>query len=327
MATVSWQGLTGYRELFALKGAKATERQREQLLFRAHQLLFSDLAAAYYGLLQARETAAATAELIVLAERRLTELKDRVRVGRTREADAAAQEYQVTALRSQLVESERLAQSRADLLAFLVRAPVEPAQEEMLLPAYGPLGRYLESVESRPDVRAAARSLETARAGVHTARADRFPQLGLTANHYAYRPPNRQGNDWDVSLSASLPLFSFGAVTANVGAAKAGVTMAEHDLRAARRAADLEIRNAHRDRDAAARQLAIRKQASSIAERDYELQRRDERRGLVTSLEVLESLNRLNDARLGLASGQLDDRLAALVLELATGKAPEEILK
>jgi outer membrane protein TolC len=85
------------------------------------------------------------------------------------------------------------------------------------------------------------------------------------------------------------------------------------------------VRNAHRDHAYAERQLAIRRRAQELARRDYELQTRDERRGLVTSLEVLESLNRLNAAELDLQSAVLAARLASVGLEIAAGADPASL--
>ncbi|TPW21351.1 MAG: hypothetical protein FD126_777, partial [Elusimicrobia bacterium] len=65
--------------------------------------------------------------------------------------------------------------------------------------------------------------------------------------------------------------------------------------------------------------------AVGLAERDYAMQRRDEVRGLVTSLEILESLNRLSAARLAMSEADLTARLAAVSLELAGGARPSEM--
>lgn len=327
MARLSWSGLTGYRELALIKSARATAAQREQLRKRAEQLLLADVAGAFFGLLQARENANATAELLGLAERRLRELQDRVRVGRTREADAIGQEVQVSALRAQLEESERQAQARSDLLAFLVRTPADPTADAQTPPPPGPLEDYLARLETRPDVRAALAAVEAARGELRAARSGHLPELGLQANRYGYRPASRENNRWDASLSLSLPIFSWGAVQASADAAAAALGTEEYALQAARRQADLELRNAHRDDSSALRQFEIRSRTAALAQRDYELQRNDERRGLVTSLEVLESLNRLNNARLAYNSALLDARLAAIALELAAGAAPEELLR
>lgn len=327
MVRLAQTGLNGYRELSALKATRSEEARRRHLRRRAEQLLLGDVAVAFYGLLQARENAASTSGLITFAERRLVELKDRVRVGRAREADAIGQEVQLEALRTQFEESDRQSRARADLLAFLLREDVTPAVPTgPAAPPPPPLDAYLSRLEERPDVAAAREAVAAAAGAASVTRAARLPSLGYQANWYGYRRPvSRERDRWDAGVTASMPLFSWGARAATTDAADAFRSFQEYALRAARRLAELEVRNAHRDLATAERQLEIRRRALALARRDYDLQTRDERRGLVTSLEVLESLNRLNAAELGFQSALLTTRLAVVGLEIAAGADPAAV--
>ena len=303
----TWAGLTGYHELAAVAGSKSTIGRRQREKERAEQLLLGTVAQAYYGLVQSRANEATTGRLIEFADKRLAELRERVRVGRAREADALAQEVQSQSLRSQLAESARLSGARADLLEYLVRAPVDPVADEAAVPVPpGPLESYTARAASRPDVEAARDAVRTAEAAVGVARADYLPEFTATGNWYGYRPAFRSNVHWDAAASVSLPLFSFGATRASVAAASAARRSFDYSLRATLRAADLDARNAHRD---------------------YSLQTSDEHRGLVTAIEVLQSLDRLNNANLDLASALLQARVTAIALEVAAGAAPEAILK
>jgi outer membrane protein len=323
----SLAGLNGYRELALLKAARAGERQRRHERRRAEQLLLLDVAGAFYGQLQAREAATATEGLIVFAEKRLAELRERVRVGRAREADALAQDVQLEQLRSQLEETRRLAAARADLLEFLLREPVTPVVEDGPAPApKAALADYLARVEDRPDVAAAREQVEAAEGAAGAPRAGRLPSLSLTGDWFGYREPfPRDRQRWQATFTASMPIWSWGARSAAVRAADAFVGLQEIVLRSTRRLADLNVRNAHRDHLTAERQFAIRRRALELARRDYDLQARDERRGLVTTLEVLESLNRLNAAELDFYGARLATRLAAVALETAAGADPASL--
>jgi outer membrane protein TolC len=325
---VSQSGLTGYRELASVRSSGSVLAQRQAERRRAEQLLLEDVAGAYYGLIQAEENVSATAQLIEYADKRLAELKERVRVGRAREADALSQEVQSESLRSQQEESMRQVQARRDLLAYLTRAPIEPLAppaDAAVPPA--PLEGYLSRLESRPDVAAARDAVRAAGGSLDVARAGYFPEFSGSFDYYVYRPAARSGNKWDAAASVSLPLFSFGATKASVEAARAGYSRQEYALRAVVRAAELELRNAHRDHASAVRQLDISRRSGALAQRDYRLQASDERRGLVTAIEVLQSLDRLNIANLALNNALVSTRLAAVTLELAAGAMPEDVLK
>src|SRR6185436_1988938 len=116
---------------------------------------------------------------------------------------------------------------------------------------------YLSRIDRRPDVGSALRAAEAAADAVHVARADRFPQLGLTGNYYRYRPLARENIEWDAALTVGLPLWSFGARAASVDAARAFKASQDLALRAARRAAELDVKNAFRDQASSLRQLEI----------------------------------------------------------------------
>lgn len=325
---VSQTGLTGYREFAAVRASKSSVSQRENERRRAEQLLLDDVSTAYYGLLQAEDNVATTTQLIEYADKRLAELKERVRVGRAREADALSQEVQSESLHSQLEESRRQVQARADLLAFLTRSAIEPQAPASDAPTQPPaLDGYLSRLETRPDVAAARDAVKVAGGSVDIARSDFFPEVAAQFNYYGYRPAARSNNKWDAAASVSLPIFSFGAIRSSVASAKAAYSRQEFVLRAAVRAAELDVRNAHRDYASAIRQLDIQRRSNALAQRDYKLQTADERRGLVTSIEVLQSLDRLNISTLALNNALVNTRLAAISLELAAGAMPEDILK
>jgi outer membrane protein TolC len=322
-------GLSGYRELAALRAGRSQLAQRRFEQARAEQLLLGNVAGAFFGLLQAKENVRATDRLAELAKRRLTELRERVRVGRTREADALQQEFQITSLASQKEELARQVDSRANLLAFLVGRPLsDPGLSGGGIAAQAPSEEaYLARVGRRPDVRALAESVETSASFVRIARAEYLPRLDLGANAYLYRPAAQRNSDWDAFVTLGVPLWTWGARRGSVDAATAVLEQNRAVLHEAERQAALEIRNAYRDYAAARAQLGFQEHLVALARRDYEFQRRDDRRGLVTSLEVIESLNRLNSVELSLNNARLDERLAALNLEIASGATPEEVLQ
>lgn len=321
--------LTGYRELAALKAGKSAVRREEYQKQRIEQLLLRDIAGAFLGLLQARENVLSTKRLIELAQSRLKELRERVRVGRSRQVELIGQEFQIVSLESQLEETLRIMNARTDLVEYLVGAPVsEPeAPDSDFLITQEPIERYLARIDARPDVQAAQSNVDVFRGSVRIARSDYLPQMGLAANYYTYRPDDRDNVDWDASLDVGLPLWTWGARRGALHAARAVLHQSEQEWAGARRQAELDVRNAYRDLASAKKQMDFQRKAVDLARRDYELQVKDDRRNLVTSLEVLESLNRLNSAELALNNARLVMRLAALNLEIAAGAMPKEILK
>jgi outer membrane protein TolC len=327
MFRLSQSGLTGYREIAAIRSGGSTIAQRRHELDRAQQLLLADLAAAFYGLMQSSQDVTSTEQLITLAEERLKELQERVRVGRTRETDSISQEFQITSLRSQLEERIRQRNARRDLLDFLTGTDVEEISlSDDPSVDIQPLEHYMGRIETRPDIRAIAENVKVAKRSTDLARANFLPDLTMTANSYTDRPAASDTIDWDVNLAVELPLWDWGARRGELNAAKAVAKQFEYTLAAARRQAELEVRNAYRDYLSAKTQLDFQTKAVELARRDHELQAKDDKQGLVTNLEVFESLDRLNTAELTLNNARLQERLSALNLELTSGSKPKEIL-
>src|SRR5438477_138332 len=88
------------------------------------------LAEAYSATRKVSETVAISEQAVAhtlnikeQSEKRVAELRNRVRVGRNREADVIAQEVQIESLNSQLEQNERQAAALADLLIFLTKVP------------------------------------------------------------------------------------------------------------------------------------------------------------------------------------------------------------
>ena len=329
MFRVSRTGLTGYRELAALRSGKLLVLQRQYETQRVKQLLFSDVASAFFGLLQSKENILSIEKSLALAGKRKKELEERVRIGRARDADLIEQQFQEISLQVQREENERGADNRRQLLSFLAGNEVTDPDLAGVTPdgEMPVLDQYLSKIDRRPDVQALVENVEISKTLVDNNRANYFPQWETTANLYPYQQSSREGIDWDVTLNAVLPLWSWGAREAQMDSSRSALDQSWKELGAAKRQALLELKQAYRDYASAKKQLNLQQQALELARNDYELQVRDDRRGLVTSLEVIESLNRLNSAELALNNSRLQERLSALNLEIAAGASPEEILK
>lgn len=321
--------LTGYRELAEIKAGRLSVAQKEELMGRVRQLLFRDVAGAYFGLLQAKENVGSTTKLIKFGEDRLKDLDERVRVGRNRPAEALEQRSQIVQLQAQAVENKRVLDANIDFLQFLVGVMVKDPNDvpDKKFDNAPSLDVYLSRAKNRPDIRAANNAVQIAEQSVRMARADYFPKLGIVGNYYTDRSHLKEGIDWDATLNIGLSLWSWGANNGAVLVSQSVLRQRHEELNGLVRQANLEIENAYRDFAASREQLTLRQTAVDLARKDYALQIEDDRRGLVTSLEVLVSLNQLNSAELAYSSARLAVRLAALNLEIAAGANPEEILQ
>lgn len=320
---------TGYRELAAIHSGSSFVDQRKDEKNHALQMLLSDVADAYYGTLQAESDLAVTKKTFELLQDRWKETKERASVGRNRQADVAALETQLRTMEAQTKETERTVQAQRDLLSFLTgRSITETLSSfEMKNVESTPINVYVEHASSRPDVQAQKMAVDVANAVVRVERSSHFPSLDLGANYYLDRTGYRQDVQWDAMLSLEVPIWSWGATQKGVNVAKAQLRQQQLLEREARRRAQLEVQNAYRDVISAHQQADIYQKASVAANNEHTLTTRDYKRGLVTTFEVLETLNRLVDTERSLNLATLRARLAEVNLKIASGYSPEEILQ
>lgn len=318
--------LTGYRERAVVQAGKTLTTQRRWETERLKQEFLLLVAGAFYGVLEPEETQASTERLIQLTQNRLIDINQRIQLGRSRPNDALAVEVQLNTLFSQREEQARQAQEGRDLLSFWASVPVtQPLVPPVDSTATLTLEESLARAETRPDIAALHQAVLRAEAAVKVAQSHHLPSLDLAATAYPYRSAPSQDVNWSLGLGVSVPLWSWRAVEGEVWSAQADAASRRLEWSAARRQVAWEVRSAVRDWSSASRQWALAAKKVQAARKDYDLQLQDERRGLSTNLEVLESLDRLNRAELDLTQARLQMRLKKLAWAVAVG-APEEDL-
>ncbi|TAN51412.1 MAG: efflux transporter outer membrane subunit [Methylococcaceae bacterium] len=165
----------------------------------------------------------------------------------------------------------------------------------------------------RPDIGAAERRLAAATAQIGVASADLYPKFNLTAFLGLQNPNLAQftpvGKSWSMAAAASLPLFNWGRIRANIEAKEAQRDELLHAYQAA-------VLNALRDvedaltaqREDEQRRLAL-EQARQAADTTLQLAVERYRRGLTAFSDVL-------DAKRGLL--EVQNRLAEHQARIAT---------
>jgi len=315
--------LTGYRELAALKAGKSLVQQRRHERRRLEQMLYQDVASAYYAALVAEHNLGTTEKVLELTRERLEELKAREKVGRSREAEVLDVKAEIAGLESQREGARFTVRIARNLLGFLTGSRVEATLEKWSVPLKPPpLEEYLERVRDRPDLQAKREALEVALAAVRSARAGHFPGAELTANYYTQRVGFRRAIDWDSNLTLTVPLWSWGAVRSAVEEAEASRRQAEKDLELGLRRAELEIADTHERLVSSIRRAELQAEALELVRRSYDLRTREYRQGLATNFEVLDALSRLQRTELAANAARLEAALDAVQLDLAAGKLP-----
>jgi outer membrane protein len=318
---------TGFREFAAISGSKHLGRQRKHDLKRAQQLLFTDVSDAFYLYLnyqQDYETVTKTRDALL---ERVAELEKREALGRSRPSEVASTVSRLRIAEATLESVASQKEIAGQLLEFLVWQKFDRLVEDTGLPGENDQSTaddYYAKAGNRPDVLAAAESLEVFKKQIAVARASYFPTVDLTADSYTTkRTGASEGVDWDVVLDVNVPIFNGFNSRGQVIQARAQANEADLILSRTRRNALLEIRNAFTKWQSDRKQLQALDKAVAASEKSYQLQVEDFQRNLVNNLEVLQALEDLQGVRRNLVAAITDTKRSYWNLLVATGVIPQ----
>lgn len=312
---------SGFREFLAHRASKDLGRAAELSLERAKQLLYRDVARAYLDLLAAQDDIRIRDALVAITRDRVAELRDFRKVGRARAGELLAAESQLALNLAQL-ESARASEQVAQFtLGFLTgledRLNLAPAPAPAPVP---PLDAALAKARSRPDVESRREEASAAESSIKVVSRARWPTVSLDANWYFQRPPSFTSDvKWDAAITGSLPLYGGGEIGAQTRQREARLKARRAALSEASRRAELEARSAHQRLASSVAVTAALEKAADLAEQNAKAQSADYKLGQVTNLEVLGSLNSLQQTRLQQNEARIDAYWSRVQLEVAAG--------
>ena len=312
---------SGFKEFAAMAGSRAEHRQRIDEKVRAEQLLFTDVSDAFYLLLEQRENHNALEATRVALVERLDELQQRQQLGRSRATEVITAEAQLRRIEAELAQAdsgERVSQHLLEFLTGLDHLNVL-ADPETSLPTLDPEHVYLAKADTRPDLRAAEEASRVANDAVRVAKGGLFPTVSVDGNYYVDRAGVAQDVKWDAALLVHVPLFQGGQGSGAVTEAAAKAREATLRYTQQQRSVALEIRDAYAKLDSAVTIANAFQKALNAAEESYRLEAEDYRLNLVSNLEVLQTLQALQDARRDHIHARYDAKRLYWQLRVATG--------
>ncbi len=317
-----FRGLAEFAEMrrrdILVRAQKAGENRRRQTLYR-------DVAKSFYAVLSAEHNLINLQSLYVQTNKRVSEVRQRVKIGRNRKGDLFSSESQAATLEAQIAAAVNvLEEARQSLkLDTLVPIDAELAGPTGQLPqGPGPLDSWLKSLKERPDLQALQLARDAADESVSVARGGHFPSVDASANYYLTRTGVLANSKWDLGLTLTVPIFSGGTVQATVREAVESRKQAELELALAERTAEAEVRTTHGRLSSLISQMKTLKKAAELSEQNYKIQSADYRLGLVTNLEVIQALNSFQETKRVYEQTYFETWASLAALESAVGKAP-----
>ncbi len=310
---------TGFKELAAVRASKHVGKQREAELKRARQLLLIDVADAFFLYMSYQEDEKALLDTAKALTDRITELNRRQKIGKSRPSEIANAEAKLSRTEATRESVRGQKEVAGQLLAFLIGSTFNNLRDVDDPSKVRTLQEALAWTEARPDVVAAAAAKEALRQNLFSTRSALWPSVSLTGNAYTKRPDANEHNDWDATLTFTVPIFDGLSDRGKLRQARSQLIQADLALEKARREAGLEIRNAYTKWQAYGRRVAALEKAVEAAEKNFFLQIEDFQKNLVNNLDVLQALEDLQSVRRELVAAHADARRSYWAFRVATG--------
>ena len=284
--------------------------------------LYQLVIASYYNLAVTQMDVKNVQQLLSFSRERLKEIKERVLIGRSRKGEQAEAEAQLHIAESQFRQTTiNLKQAEKNFEFFTRSLPGEIVLEGVPKIS-GSVDEYVSKIRSRPDILAARQQALVAAKQIDVAKGGHYPQLDLISNYYFERTGILASSKWDAGFILSVPLFQGGGVAAQVREAAQLKRIAELNSSETTRAAERDIVITYQNFMEIQEQIKTLKSALEKSEQAYKLNRKDYQYGLVTNLEVLQSLNIFIETKRSYDSLISIANLNYKSLEAATGVLP-----
>lgn len=256
--------------------------------------LYQSVISAYFNLLIAEQDLKNLKVLEHYSRDRVQELKERVRIGRSRKGELLQAEAQLANTHAQLTDTEGLVEEAKTQLTFFMIEKNQLADDlvtEVLPTKIQDLDFYLGRALDRPDLKARLAEIEIADEGISQAKGFHYPTVDMFGNYYLKRTGVLQDSKWDVGVTASLPLYQGGTTISLVREAVDKKYESSLTLEESKRAIQRDVSVLHESVTRALKQLQELETALHKSEESYKENLKDYRYGSVTNLDVITALN------------------------------------
>lgn len=298
--TISQPLFQGFKAIGALTGTGSYRREQTEAWIRAKELLYMDVARAFYNVLRYEKEIEINQGIHELLGKRIKELEEREKIGRSRVSEVITAKTNLKVLEADLAGAQGALATVRYLLEFLTGTELgghkleEETSEEV---SSQTLTEHLRMAATRSDVKAAEQAVKTAWSGILVAQSGFWPTLTLDHNRYMRREGTLANLDWDTLFKFDVPLFSGGETVGQVKDSVSVLKQKKLSFSLAKRQAELDIKQSYQIWLSAKETNGLLKEAVQNAEKNYAIQSEEYTRSLVSNLDVLAALESLQNTR------------------------------
>ncbi|MBI4711310.1 MAG: TolC family protein, partial [Candidatus Omnitrophica bacterium] len=298
--TISQPLFQGFKAIGALTGAGSYRREQTEAWIRAKELLYQDVARAFYNVLRYEKEIEINQGIHELLQERIKELEEREKIGRSRLSEVITAQTNLKILEADLAAAQGALATVRYLLEFLTGTELEGhklSEETYEEVSSRTLTEHLTMAATRSDVKAAEQAVKTAWRGILVAQSGFWPTLTLNHNQYTRREGILANLDWDTLIKFDVPLFSGGETVGQVKDSIGVLKQKKLSFSFAKRQAELDIKQSYQIWLSAKETNSLLKEAVREAEKNYAIQSEEYTRSLVSNLDVLAALESLHNTR------------------------------
>lgn len=301
----------------------------------ARNTLIAEIAMAWLTLGADRAQLALQQETLKSQEESFRLIEESYRLGAASRLDYEQARTTVASARAAIVSYVRAVAEDQNALNLLCGAtvpeellPTELAKE-VTQSAVIPEGLPSEVLLNRPDIMSAERDMLSAEANIGVARAAFFPSVTLTAGvgssatHLSNLFDPHTGF-WSFAPNITLPIFTGGANTAQLEAAKVGQRIAAANYEKTIQTAFREVSDALAMEGTVERELSARREYAQAAGKAYELADASYKAGAVAYNDVLTSQRAMVGAKQALIGAELSRTASVVTLYKVLGGGAQE---
>jgi outer membrane protein TolC len=192
------------------------------------------------------------------------------------------------------------------------------------VPALASLNEYLEEAQrSRPDLMQSRANVQSGEASVSIAKAERLPQVGLTAG-YNLRNLTNSGRGPTAGLSLSLPLFDAGGRKADVKAAQADLAASRTRLTQLEKDVAADVEASYIRVEGAVERISNAQDLMEAARENLEAATAKYQAGVGIVLDVVNAQTQFAEAQTSATTAIYDYQIALADLSRAAGQFADD---
>lgn len=281
---------------------------------------------AYYSLLRSKKNREVASEILKQYEIHLTQAKALYEVGTKPKIDVTKAEVDLTNAKLNFMKAEnavKIAKAILDNAMGIPQAPEYDIKDSLDFEKFSiSFEEALQrAYEGRADLKSIRARVEAARRSVDLAKRDFYPVLSTRVTYSIPRNGNFSGDDWDVGLNFSVPIFSGFSTTYKVQESRANLGLLQANEEALKQKIYLEVKEAYLNMTEAEERIKAAELAARQSKENLELARGRYGVGAGSSVEMTDALVAYARSQVEYIQALYDYKIAEASLLKAMGAA------